>query len=159
MRPSLLNFYFLAQAETPFSSNFLSLISKSEQVAEVTRFSRKTFLGNSDFSPLLRPLLSVPLQPPGERRNDLPRRQTASESLSLQPTHSSWQTDSPHLFQSLLGTPAKDYHPPFPTPLLTDRCANPPWLMLVKTSFIRALSSAPTATVTGRREKERETEA
>lgn len=33
--------------ETPFSSNFLSLISRSEQVAEVTRFSRKTFLGNS----------------------------------------------------------------------------------------------------------------
>lgn len=44
----------------------------------------------------------------GGRRNDLPWRQTASESLSLQPTHSSWQTDSPHLFQSLLGTPAKD---------------------------------------------------
>jgi len=60
MRPSLRNFYFLAQAETPFSSNFLSLISKSEQVAEVTRFSRKTFLGNSDFSRLLH-LLSVSL--------------------------------------------------------------------------------------------------
>jgi len=51
---ALRNFYFLTQAETPFSSNFLSLISKSEQVAEVMRFSRRTFLGNSDFSRFLR---------------------------------------------------------------------------------------------------------
>lgn len=42
---------FWRSRQRPFSPNFLSLISKSGRVAEVTRFSRKTFFDNSDFSP------------------------------------------------------------------------------------------------------------
>jgi len=77
---------------------------KRERLAEVTRFSRGTFFfGNCDFSRA------------GRRRgggmiyhDDRPRRGKVSP---LQPTHSSWQTDRPHLFPSLFGTPAKDTNP------------------------------------------------
>lgn len=131
MRPSLRNFYFLAQAETPFSSNFLSLISKSEQVAEVTRFSRKTFLGNSDFSRLLHLLsVSFPL-PAGDGmiyRDDRPRRKVCRCSRRIRPGRRILLTCSSR-FSGLLPR-----IPPYGS--MRD---SPPWLMLVKTSFIRTL--------------------
>lgn len=128
MRTSLQNFYFLAQAETPFSSNFLSLISKSEQVAEVTRFSRKTFLGNSDFSRLLRLLSPVFLPPPAGDgmiyRDDRPRWKVCRCSRRIRPGRRILLTCSSR-FSGLL--------PRIPP----HGSMRQPWLMLIKTSFIR----------------------
>lgn len=99
--------FYRSQQKTPFFAQFA-----------VPNFQKQTDY-RCDFREklsrqLLRFLASTPsYRPPGRRRspggrNDLPRRQTASESFSLQPTHLSWQTDPPYLFWSLSGTPAKD---------------------------------------------------
>lgn len=69
-----------AARERPFSPNFLSLISKNGQVAEVTRFSRETFFEQLRFLSLS--LSQSSFSPVDGRRNDLPRRQTMLESFS-----------------------------------------------------------------------------
>lgn len=89
MRPSLRNFYFLAQAETPFSSNFLSLISKRRAGCRSDAIFAKNFPRQLRFLASSLRLLSVPLPPPAGDgmiyRDDRPRRKVCRCSRRIRP--------------------------------------------------------------------------